>query len=165
MFGRIGRSLEDLLQNAARRIGFTPTESKVVLFFVGMFLVGIAVRVLRGDAVPAPVDYAEEDSVFFARSAAPDPADPRAERRLPAPNRDSGAGRSAGGSPVRIIDINRATQDDLVALPGIGPSLAARILAYRHDHGPFRSPQDLAKVKGIGSKKMSRLLPYCTIGE
>ncbi|MBW2058591.1 MAG: helix-hairpin-helix domain-containing protein [Deltaproteobacteria bacterium] len=50
------------------------------------------------------------------------------------------------------ININRASIDQLIELRGIGPILAARIVQYREEHGPFQSPEDIMKVKGIGPK-------------
>lgn len=61
--------------------------------------------------------------------------------------------------PVRI-DINRASIGDLQALPGIGPARAAAILLHRVRHGPFRSPEELAQVGGIGPETSTRLLPH-----
>jgi competence protein ComEA len=55
------------------------------------------------------------------------------------------------------VAINRASAQDLEALPGIGPSLAKRILEEREKGGPFRSPRDLLRVKGIGPKKQAAI--------
>lgn len=52
--------------------------------------------------------------------------------------------------PAARIDINRATAQELEALDGVGPKLAAAIVADRAAKGPFRSPEDLARVKGVG---------------
>lgn len=62
------------------------------------------------------------------------------------------------------VDPNRATDQELQALPGIGPSLARRILDFRRDQGPFRTPDDLLKVRGIGPKILERLRPLIRIG-
>ena len=62
------------------------------------------------------------------------------------------------------VDINKATAYDLQKLPGIGPSLAKQIVAYREKHGPFRRPEDLMAVKGIGFKKWKEIKPYVTVG-
>jgi len=62
------------------------------------------------------------------------------------------------------VDINKATAYDLQKLPGIGPSLAKQIVAYREKHGPFRRPEDLMAVKGIGFKKWKEIRPYITVG-
>jgi len=65
--------------------------------------------------------------------------------------------------PARPLDPNLATQADLEALPGIGPVLAKRIIAYRTAHGPFKKIGDLEKVSGIGPKKLEKIEPYLFI--
>lgn len=55
------------------------------------------------------------------------------------------------------LDLNTATAPDLEVLPGIGPVLAARIIAYRSAHGPFQRVEDLLQVEGIGPKLLERL--------
>jgi competence protein ComEA len=50
------------------------------------------------------------------------------------------------------VNINSASLEELAQLSGIGPSYAERIVAYRDENGPFEKPEDLMKVKGIGSK-------------
>jgi comEA protein len=63
------------------------------------------------------------------------------------------------------IDINKATTNDLQKLPGIGPSLAKQIVAYRSKHGPFRRVEDLMVIKGIGFKKWKEIRPYLRVGD
>jgi competence ComEA-like helix-hairpin-helix protein len=57
----------------------------------------------------------------------------------------------------RVVDLNLATAEDLQSLPGIGPSLARRIVAYREERGDFRSPEELTAVPGIGRAAYERL--------
>jgi competence protein ComEA len=63
------------------------------------------------------------------------------------------------------IDINKATANDLQTLPGIGPSLAKQIVAYREKHGPFRRVEDLMAIRGIGLKKWQQIRPYVRVGD
>jgi len=63
------------------------------------------------------------------------------------------------GTSVRPLDPNTATKDELDAIPGIGPTLAARIVAGR----PYKTTDDLLKVKGIGKKKLENLRKYLSI--
>jgi comEA protein len=56
-----------------------------------------------------------------------------------------------------LVDLNTAGEEELCALPGIGPVLARRILDYRAESGGFYSPEDLMKVKGIGEKKFAKV--------
>lgn len=60
------------------------------------------------------------------------------------------------------ININTATAEQLEKLPGIGPSLAKRIIEYRNLHGNFNSCNELMKVKGIGKKKLARIRQIIT---
>lgn len=56
-----------------------------------------------------------------------------------------------------LVDLNRAGVDELDELPGVGPVLAERIVAYRTEHGPFRAIEDLLSVSGIGERKLESL--------
>jgi len=58
------------------------------------------------------------------------------------------------------VDLNTADRETLMALPGIGPAMAERILADRWERGPYGAPDELIRVKGIGAKTLERLLPY-----
>ena len=61
------------------------------------------------------------------------------------------------------LDLNRATEQDFDALPGIGPKLAERIMEYRQSVGAFHSLDELRAVKGIGIKKLERIRPLVTV--
>ncbi|MGC1275822.1 MAG: helix-hairpin-helix domain-containing protein [Planctomycetaceae bacterium] len=61
------------------------------------------------------------------------------------------------------LDLNEVTWVELVQFEGIGESLAVRIVEDRETHGPFRSVDDLDRVKGIGPKTLERLRPYLTV--
>jgi competence protein ComEA len=62
------------------------------------------------------------------------------------------------------VNLNTATQAQLEALPGIGPSAAQRILEYRQKNGSFKKIEDLMQVKGIGEKSFLKLKPLITVG-
>ncbi len=62
-----------------------------------------------------------------------------------------------------LIDINTATADELQQIPGIGPSIAANIITYREENGPFTEYVDLLNVDGIGYKKLGDMLEYIII--
>ena len=55
------------------------------------------------------------------------------------------------------VDLNTATTEQLILLPGIGPELAQRILDYKKEHGPFKSVDELTNVKGVGEGKLTKL--------
>ncbi len=66
------------------------------------------------------------------------------------------ASPAASGAP---LDLNTATADQLDDLPGVGPVLAQRIVAYRTEHGGFRSVEQLQEVSGIGARRFADLKP------
>lgn len=72
--------------------------------------------------------------------------------------------RKKKATPTERIDVNRATAAELRRLPGIGPTLSQRILEVRAKQ-PFRSVEDLRRVRGIGAKTLERLRPYVCVGE
>lgn len=153
----------NLLNKFNQIFGFTPTEGRVVIFLVVSFVVGLAIKQANDSSAGSPVfDYASADSEFAARSAllsadrvAPDGDTLAAEI-------DRSAHRPEGISN-HTIDINTATKDELVSLPGIGEAMAERIILYREENGKFQSIDELMNVKGIGKKKLERIQPYCTV--
>ncbi len=76
------------------------------------------------------------------------------------PNKSGGAMRispqRAKAKATGPISLNRASAKELETLDGIGPVLAARIIAYRNQNGPFLSVDDLIKVSGIGTVKFAQ---------
>jgi competence protein ComEA len=81
------------------------------------------------------------------------------------------AGPQAGGSPGTsgsdagggLVDINRASADQLDELPGVGPATAEAIIAHRDQHGPFGSVDELIDVRGIGEAKLEQLRDLVTV--
>ena len=61
------------------------------------------------------------------------------------------------------VNVNTAAATQLVRLPGIGKTTADRIIAYRTEHGPFKTVDDLVKVKGIGKKTLEKLREMVTV--
>jgi competence protein ComEA len=78
---------------------------------------------------------------------------------------------ASGGTPadaqmgVGKLDLNTATAEQLQELPGIGAVLAQRIVAYRDEHGPFTSIDELDNVEGIGPSLLEKLRPLVTVGD
>jgi competence protein ComEA len=72
----------------------------------------------------------------------------------------AGSAAATSGAP---LDLNAATEGDLVALPGIGPVLAQRIVSFRQAHGRFASVDQLNDVPGIGPALYARLAPLVRV--
>ncbi len=78
----------------------------------------------------------------------------------------SGAAFAASApAPAGKVNINSASVEQLAALPGIGDTLATRIVEQRQKSGGFKSVQELMTVKGIGEKNLAKLEPHLTLGE
>lgn len=76
-------------------------------------------------------------------------------------------GPATGGreaAPGAVVDINSASLAQLTSLTGIGEKTAQAIIAERESNGPFASPEDLARVKGIGPATVSRLRGQISAG-
>ena len=70
------------------------------------------------------------------------------------------AAKASGSGP---LNLNTATVAQLEALPGIGKSVAERILEYREKSGGFKKVEDLMNVRGIGEKSFLKLKPLITV--
>jgi len=70
-----------------------------------------------------------------------------------------GPGDPVAPTPARL-DVNTAGEHELMMLPGVGPSTAARIVADREENGPFAQLDDLARVRGIGPATVEGLRPH-----
>jgi len=64
---------------------------------------------------------------------------------------------------IAAVNLNTATKEELIALPGIGPAKAQAILDYRKANGAFKSVEELKDVKGIGAKRFEKLKPELTV--
>jgi competence protein ComEA len=119
----------------------------------------IAAGGLSPDAASEQVNLAEPLSdaqhvhvPFFAELAAPAAA---VAGSLPA---------ETGGGDDGLIDLNRAGAAELEELPGVGPTLAGRILARREEQGPYGSVEELNEVTGVGAKLFAQIAPLVTVG-
>jgi comEA protein len=147
-----------LLKRVQEFAAFTKNEQKIFLFLSVVFVAGVSVRAYRAYFTP-PVrqfDYSVSDKEFEERSKYLTTAPP-------ADGTNDTTSVTGGRKVKKKVNLNTATKDDLVLLPGIGESIAEQILIYRDEHGGFSSVEQLRKIKGIGAKKFEKLRPYVKI--
>ena len=81
----------------------------------------------------------------------------------PTPPVDASTGGASDGAVAQPVNLNTATVAELETLPGIGPTLAAAIVAERERLGGFRAVDDLQRVRGIGEQRYARLRDLVTL--
>jgi competence protein ComEA len=136
--------------------------------------INLAAHIEDGEEIAVPVRGASGESEGGAY------AKPRRARRHPAKRgrrrkhhvaafgssldggNDAGDAGNGADAPLETVDVNSADEAELEALPGIGPSLAQRIVAFRDLNGPFASIDELLDVGGMTSGKVDALSPYVT---
>ncbi|MDP6775823.1 MAG: helix-hairpin-helix domain-containing protein [Candidatus Latescibacteria bacterium] len=131
---------------------FNRNEQIALVLLSAALLVGAVVSLVSRYAPDKTPDFRVVKGAIEVPPATPE-EEPKngSEAVSPAPTRPT-----EDPSP---IDLNRASEADLQKLPGIGPAIARRIVAYRAEHGPFRRVEDLAAVRGIGPKSVERIRP------
>ncbi len=109
-------------------------------------------------AGPKPTKQAPAQPAPKPSAAAEEPAEE------PAPKTKKPAKAAKGKTAISgKLNLNTATVEQLTLLPGVGPSKAERVIAFRAKNGEFKRVADLRKVKGFGYKTIKRLEPYLDI--
>ena len=140
-------------QNMADALSLTTAERRGLQFLLAGFIIGLGVKLTRElVASPTKFDYSASDSTFVALSGGADPAPPDARGADPAGQVNTGP-----------VPMNSAGKADLMTLPGVGEVMAERIILERQDNGPFRTVEDLERVRGIGPKRIEQLRPLVII--
>lgn len=160
------------------RAGLTTTEATAVLVMAVIGSAALGVQHWQAQRVTFDVQevYAARDAAFAAAMESREESSSveRAEALVPEEmSEDEAAGRRGEDVPSRSrasrqaarlaprsIPINTASAAELERLPGIGPALAGRILLDRDRRGPFRSAEQLMRVRGIGPKTAEAIQPF-----
>ena len=165
--------------NEKSRIALSPGERRALLILATLLLIGLLAgqvrRAIDRDTAPVRVEGLEQ---LAARPSQADTADLSnasssvaiqgskgviSTPKVVGGEKDATADKPASSDVPEQIDINRASQQELETLPGIGPVLAGRIVEWRTVHGSFQCLEDLKLVKGIGEKTVQRLTPLLTV--
>jgi competence protein ComEA len=147
---------------------YTPRQILLILLLIAAAGAGLAIdhaRRARPDLVERleRLDRVERPEPAASRSPGATPAatetraGPRGGSR--APREGATARRARGPAPAEPVDINRASEPELVRLPGVSPALAARIVAAR----PFADIDELRRVRGLRRGLLERLRPLVAL--
>ena len=157
-------------------LGLTRQERGIVAFLVAGLVLGSLVtiynRYLNPPELPEvdPAKVAAFDSIS-QRLAEEDRLGRKVSVAGAVPTgRQQGTRRESKAGPQGLpapqsIEINNASETELVRLPGIGQVMARRIVLFRRQNGPFGRLEDLRKVRGIGPKVFEKISPYITLGQ
>lgn len=141
------------------RWGFTRREKSAICILAAALLIGSVISVYRQQILSKELDeLSAGDSSAISRLG-------EFARGLTATSPDS-TGDIISVPEKNIdfpIDINIANLEELQVLPGIGPVLSARIIAYRTQHGAFISIDSLVKVPGIGKQRIEKIKDKITV--
>jgi competence ComEA-like helix-hairpin-helix protein len=122
-----------------------------------------------GEPAPRPSPTGAAPPGSGARSTqvhdhdAPMHGPPRPERQGAELGPDNQPKSFARGGLHGRLNLNTATKEELVLLPGIGEAISERVLAWRETHGRFHRVSDLRRVRGIGPKTLDNLRPHLTV--
>lgn len=119
--------------------------------------INLALPLIANSQVRIPSRKEQSDAEEGGQGSSPSSPTPYAAP-LPGPGTDP-AGNQAGGLGAKV-NLNMASLEDLQKIPGVGPSTAQKILAYRQENGPFQQVEDLMQVKGIKEGKFAKMVDY-----
>lgn len=123
--------------------GFTPQETKVLIFLVAALIAG--------------------SGITWYKRTHPQFAPELMLQEAEANSLPQNGGVPERGSDARTLDINQATAEELQLLPGIGPGLSQRIVECRKINGRFGKIEDIMQVKGIGPKTFEQIKDCITV--
>jgi comEA protein len=139
---------------------FTEREKHVIIFLVCTLILGYGVKLYQGSHLYddfKPVTLIEKETFEKKATLAYDIS------KREGLNSSESSTEKDYKPQTEIININTAEKQNLVKLPKIGIVTAERIIRFRDDYGPFKSLDDLLKVKGIGPKTLEKLKPQITL--
>lgn len=153
-----GSRVEDAVAKAG---GMTPEADPLAINLASRLKDEQMIVVPARGASPSPTAVVTPQEVPPAEPVPPVEPPPPEQPPVapPPPGPQSGTWNQYLDSKPSKVSLNRGTQAELEALPGVGPKTAADIIAFRKSK-PFKSVQDLLEVPGIGDKKLETIRPY-----
>lgn len=107
-------------------------------------------------------DYSQQDSLFWSNSTSEEKTN-FAKKRVDYEQELYDFSDNELESILTKVNINTASLEELITLPGIGEKTAEKVLFYRNNHGKFQTINDLINVSGIGEKKLEKIKNYILI--
>lgn len=162
-----------MFDRLSKKLNLTTTELKISGFLILTLLVGVLLKFIFGINEKTELtfyNYAQSDSIFFnsdenegTNSEIINKNVDYKQEVFDFNERSFNKILTKQFPAEKSINLNKASKQELMALPGIGSSTAENIIALREKLGGFRKPEDLLKVKGIGSKKLDKIKKYIFI--
>lgn len=168
----------DKFKNIFKYLSFTRSETKVILFIVSAIIIGFSIKYYKqvfGDTNTKNQDYfSKTDERFLSKSRNPgfDTLDNQKKEKILRTSDDSLKNaekekKTKSKKEIALegkqININTASKDELMLLPGVGESIASRIIEYRELNNGFKNIEDIMEVKGIGKKKFEKMKDYIKV--
>jgi len=140
---------------------FTKQEQRFILALLFSFFLGLGVKYVREKRYEPDQAWLKEKEEILAEF----------KERARTTGGESAEAAATGDKPlqdlkaslIKRININSASESEFETLPKIGPVMAKRIVEDRRQNGPFRSIEELQRVKGIGSKTFEMIKEYITV--
>lgn len=164
-----------MFEKLSKKIGFTETETIVILFLTGLFILGfVYVEFIKNETAEYKhIDYTKQDSLFaYYSNINPefDLDDPRLDSNLLIKRKvlelsDTFAyvKKDLSSLTEKSINLNTARINELVKLPGIGEKTAEKIIQLRSERGKFKRLEELMDVRGIGEVKFNKIKKFLYI--
>lgn len=165
-----------MLDKISKKIGFTKTEIKIILFLCIVLSAGLVLKYIfemNNSSEYKIFNYSEQDSLFYASSD--DNENPvkdslksgkevdYKQELFDFNERSFNTVKPKQIPAEKSLNINTASLRELTNLPGIGEKTAQKIIELREQMKGFSRLEDLLKVKGIGSKKFNNIKKYIFI--